>query len=179
MSDKPEKEEKKRKRKEKFDDIKSKVGNFFREKAPHLLDVIGDFLPDKGGLGIIKNLIDKDNDIPDAVKEEFSKLYELSLKELELINEDRADARSREIEVLKTKEASWLVKNIVPLIAITWTVFGMTIFIMVLTHKLSIDKGIIMLVINSVSNIVFMIVGYYFGSSEGSKLKTEKLTEKI
>lgn len=178
MSDKPDKEERKRKRKEKFDKIKSKVGNFFREKAPHLLDVVGDFLPDKGGLGIIKNLIDKDPKVPDAVKEEFAELYALSLKELELINEDRADARNREIEVLKTKEAPWLVKNIVPIIAIIWTVFAMVIFILVLDHKLEVDRGIVMLVINSVSNIVFMIVGYYFGSSEGSKYKTDKLTEK-
>lgn len=179
MSDqKPDKEERKKKRKEKREKIKEKFGNFFREKAPHLLDVVGDFLPDSGYLGIVKNIIDKDDKVHHTAKAEFAELYELSLKELELINADTDSARKREIEVLKTKEATWLVKSIVPLLAITWTVFGMVIFVLVLVGKLSLDKGVMMLVINSVSNIVFMIIGYYFGSSQGSKEKTDKLINK-
>ena len=38
----------------------TKVGKFLKEKAPGILDQVGDVLPDKGVLGIIKNLIDKD-----------------------------------------------------------------------------------------------------------------------
>ena len=29
-------------------------------KAPNVLDVVGEMLPDQGALGIVKNLIDKD-----------------------------------------------------------------------------------------------------------------------
>ena len=38
----------------------TKVGQWLREKAPSVLDVVGDVLPDRGVLGIVKNLVDKD-----------------------------------------------------------------------------------------------------------------------
>ena len=41
----------------------TKVGVFLKEKAPSILDTVGEFLPDQGGLGIVKNLITSDNTI--------------------------------------------------------------------------------------------------------------------
>lgn len=38
----------------------TKVGQWLREKAPSVLDVVGDALPDRGVLGVVKNLVDKD-----------------------------------------------------------------------------------------------------------------------
>ncbi len=37
----------------------TKLGIFLAEKAPDLLGVVGDLLPDSGGLGIVKNLLSK------------------------------------------------------------------------------------------------------------------------
>ena len=39
------------------------LGKWLKSKAPHVLDVVGDLLPDQGGLGIVKNLIEKDPDV--------------------------------------------------------------------------------------------------------------------
>lgn len=39
------------------------LGKWLKSKAPNVLSVVGDLLPDKGGLGIVKNLIDKDPDV--------------------------------------------------------------------------------------------------------------------
>ena len=39
------------------------LGKWLKSKAPNVLDVVGDLLPDSGGLGIVKNLIDKDPDV--------------------------------------------------------------------------------------------------------------------
>ena len=39
------------------------LGKWLKSKAPKVLDVVGDLLPDSGGLGIVKNLIDKDPDV--------------------------------------------------------------------------------------------------------------------
>ena len=36
------------------------LGKWLKSKAPNVLEVVGDLLPDKGGLGIVKNLIDKE-----------------------------------------------------------------------------------------------------------------------
>jgi len=37
----------------------TKVGKFINDKAPKILDAVGDVLPDKGVLGVVKNLISK------------------------------------------------------------------------------------------------------------------------
>ena len=41
----------------------TKLGAWLRDKAPNILGVVGDLLPDKGALGVVKNLIDKDPDV--------------------------------------------------------------------------------------------------------------------
>ena len=44
----------------------TKLGEWLRSKAPGVLSVVGDLLPDKGGLGIVKNLLDKEEGIDPA-----------------------------------------------------------------------------------------------------------------
>ena len=53
--------------KKKFKD--TKVGGFLSKVAPKLLDGVGDVLPDKGLLGVLKNVISKDDAIPQQDKE--------------------------------------------------------------------------------------------------------------
>jgi len=44
----------------------TKLGAWLKEKAPGILDTVGDLLPDKGGLGVVKNLLDRELDIDPA-----------------------------------------------------------------------------------------------------------------
>ena len=84
----------------------TKVGAFLSEKAPKVLDAIGGILPDQGTLGIVKNIITKDNDIAPADKETAMKLLEQDMVELkEISSRWRADMKSD----------SWLSKNTRPL----------------------------------------------------------------
>jgi hypothetical protein len=53
--------------KKKFKD--TKVGGFLSKVAPKLLDGMGDVLPDKGVLGVLKNVISKDDNIPQQDKD--------------------------------------------------------------------------------------------------------------
>jgi len=46
----------------------TKLGSWLKEKAPSVLDTVGDLLPDSGGLGVVKNLIDRQ--YPDLDPEE-------------------------------------------------------------------------------------------------------------
>ena len=49
------------------DKIKNtKLGAWLKGKAPKVLDVVGDLLPDQGALGVVKNLLDKEPDIDPA-----------------------------------------------------------------------------------------------------------------
>jgi hypothetical protein len=62
------------KKRKKFKD--TKIGAFLKSKAPKILDTIGDVLPDKGGLGIVKNLISSDSSIGPEDKEMALKILE-------------------------------------------------------------------------------------------------------
>lgn len=42
------------------------LGKWLREKAPSVLDTVGDLLPDQGALGVVKNLLDKEPNIDPA-----------------------------------------------------------------------------------------------------------------
>ena len=42
------------------------LGKWLKSKAPNVLDVVGDLLPASGGLGVVKNLIDKEPNIDPA-----------------------------------------------------------------------------------------------------------------
>jgi|TARA_R110002126_G_scaffold132387_1_gene276412 hypothetical protein len=41
----------------------TKLGIWLAEKAPGILEVVGELLPDRGALGVVKNLIDKDDSV--------------------------------------------------------------------------------------------------------------------
>ena len=50
-----------------MDKIKdTKLGAWLKRKAPNVLDTVGDLLPDKGGLAIVKNLIKKEPGVDPA-----------------------------------------------------------------------------------------------------------------
>ena len=83
----------------------TKVGKFLKEKAPKILDVIGDVLPDNGSLGIVKNLISQD---PDLTPEEKAALHAQIVEVYKLEVEDRDSARKREIEVSKFKKFDFM-----------------------------------------------------------------------
>ena len=44
----------------------TKLGGWLKGKAPKILDVVGDLLPEKGALGVVKNLLDKEPDVDPA-----------------------------------------------------------------------------------------------------------------
>ena len=58
----------KNKERKKFKD--TKVGAFLKEKAPKILNGIGDILPDNGVYGIVKNLITTDDKLTPEDKED-------------------------------------------------------------------------------------------------------------
>lgn len=44
----------------------TKLGQWLKDKAPNVLDTVADLLPDSGGLGVVKNLLDKEPGIDPA-----------------------------------------------------------------------------------------------------------------
>ena len=90
----------------------TKIGAFLSSKAPKVLQALGDVLPDKGTLGIVKNIIAGDNKIKAVDKEQAMKLIEQDIAEMkEVSSRWRSDMKSD----------SWLSKNTRPLALIFLT----------------------------------------------------------
>jgi len=116
-----------KKNKKKFKD--TKVGVFLKEKAPKILNGIGEILPDNGVYGIVKNLITTDNEMTSADKETAMKLLEIDLVEMQSIS-DRWQ--------YDMKSDSWLSKNTRPLTLIYLTVC-MTLYIILDSLQMAFD----------------------------------------
>ncbi len=143
------------KNKKKFRD--TKVGVFLKEKAPTILDTVGEFLPNQGGLGIVKNLISSDNTINTKDKETALKLLDQDIAEMNNIS----DRWSSDM-----KSDSWLSKNTRPMTLIFLTL-AMTIFIVLdSTVLLEIKTGWVSLL----EALLITVYVAYFGSRGAEKI---------
>ena len=143
--------------KKKFKD--TKVGKFLKDKAPKILDTVGDVLPDKGVLGIVKNLISSS----DEMSEEDKQIAFAHMKEMyELEVQDRDSARNREIEVAKIHKFDFLfyLTGIIGL-----SVFCFIVYAIAYLNIPEANKEIWIHLIGISEGVVLSIFGYYFGSS--------------
>lgn len=141
----------------------TKLGKFLGKTAPHILDVAGDLLPDAGVLGIVKNLVEKDEKIsPEDKKEALAQTKEMY--ELEI--EDRESARNREIEVKKTgdKDLMMVLTGIVGLLSFVFVIYAVVYEEGVLNNDLFVH---LMGMIEGV--VISNIFAYYYGTSSEKK----------
>tara|TARA_R100000700_G_C3112249_1_gene104761 strand:- start:176 stop:601 length:426 start_codon:yes stop_codon:yes gene_type:complete len=97
--------------KKKFKD--TRLAKFLKSKGSHIADFVGDVLPSEGILGIVKNVIDKDDTLPPQDKEEALKRLEFDLIEMQEVSKRWvADAKSD----------SMLSRNVRPLTLVFLTV---------------------------------------------------------
>jgi hypothetical protein len=145
------------KEKKKFKD--TKVGKFLNEKAPKILDTVGDVLPDKGVLGIVKNLISSSDELSPEDKaialDHLREVFELEVK-------DRESARNREIEIAKIHKFDFM---FVLTGVIGLSVFCFIVYAIVYLQIPDQNKEIWIHLIGISEGVVLSIFGYYFGSS--------------
>ena len=136
----------------------TKLGKFLLGTAPSIVETIGDVLPDKGILGIIKNLIDKDGNMSTEDRMEAHKQL-TELYELEVL--DRDSAREREVN-LRKYGTDWMFNatGIVGLLA-----FSFLVYTVVTTEVPESNKEIFIHMIGIVEGVALSIFGYYFGSA--------------
>lgn len=98
---------------------------------------------------------------------------ELNYKQIELNTEVelRKEAVRLVTEANSSINASWLSKNITPILASAATLSTMIIYFLVLVGKLKATEPTVLLVVSNATNILLVVFGFYFGSSIGSKLK--------
>jgi len=137
----------------------TKLGNFLGKTAPHILDIAGDLLPDAGMLGIVKNLIEKDEKIKPEDKKaalaQTKEMYELEVK-------DRESARNREVEVKKAggKDTMMMLTGIVGLASFLFIIYAVVYEEGVLHNELFVH---LMGMVEGV--VISNIFAYYYGTS--------------
>jgi hypothetical protein len=99
----------------------TKVGVWLRDKAPAVLDTVGDLLPDSGGLGVVKRLIDMEPNMSSEDKLNFNKLL--------IDYESNAQNNVTERWKADMLSDSWISKNIRPLMLI-YLVVMFSIFVL-------------------------------------------------
>jgi hypothetical protein len=133
----------------------TKLGEWFRNKAPKAFEVIGEVVPGGDALKAIGALIDASTE-----SEEEKEKARLMLAEF--ANADRANARNREIEITKTlNKRDWMQS----FVGIAAMVIGIT---MVIWAKSGVeDKEIFFHILGfAEGTLVGQVVNYYFGSSQ-------------
>jgi len=136
----------------------TKVGIFLKQKAPAILDGIGNILPDQGGFGLVKNLITSDDNIEQEDKDKAIKLLELDIQEMK-------DVSSRWRSDMKSD--SWLSKNTRPLTLIYLTVASTILMIIDSFHTMfDVDEAWVSLL----KTLLVTVYVAYFGSRGAEKI---------
>ena len=144
--------------KKKFKD--TKLGKFLSKAAPTVLDVAGDLLPDKGVLGIVKNLISKDPDISPEDKEVALKLLEQDMVEMQEVSKRWMSDMSSD---------SWLSKNTRPMALIFLTI-SMVIFMLMDSFDWGFEVEVMW--VDLLKSLLVTVYVAYFGSRGVEKYKT-------
>jgi hypothetical protein len=133
-------------------------------------------------LSIGEKVLDKVLPDPEAKAKAQATLLEMSQKgqlaELEAHVKEMQSARDREIQIATSEHAPLLNKIVTPVlalgtVALTFILFGIVLFADVKPES----KDIIIYVLGALTSAVTMVLGYYFGSSQGSKEKSAQIDE--
>ena len=130
------------------------MGEWFRNKAPQHLDTIGDLMPGGQAIKAIGALID-------ATTESDSERAEAHALLAQAEAQDRADARSREVEFTKaTGGRDWMQTAV--------GIVGMVAFIMMIwwaTQGVE-EREVYFHLLGVVEGVAVTIYGYYYGASK-------------
>ena len=140
----------------------TKVGQFLAKSAPGILGTVGDILPDNGVLGVVKNLISKEESLPAEDKEKAMKLLELDIIEMQEVSKRWSS---------DMKSDSLLSKNTRPMSLIFLTI-SMVLLILLdsFDWSFTVSTGWVDLL----QTLLVTVYVAYFGSRGAEKFQTIK-----
>ncbi len=138
--------------KKKFKD--TKVGKFILSKLPNF---VSKTLPDSGVLGVVKNLIDADENLTAEEKQQYHREI-VEIYELEVA--DRDSARRREVDVAKYGRTDYMfvITGLVGLLVFCFLVYSI-VFLEIPER----NKEVFIHLVGIAEGIVLSIFGYFFG----------------
>jgi hypothetical protein len=139
-------------------------------------------LPLAAILSIGEKVLDRVIPDPGVKAEAQAKLMEMAQKgelaQLDFQAKEMDSARQREVQIATSEFAPTLNKIVTPLlalgtVALTFMLYAVIIFVDVDEQS----KDILIYVLGALTSAVTMVLGYYFGSSAGSKEKDQKIKD--
>ncbi len=144
---------------------KTKVGMFLQKFAPNIIDIVGDVLPSSGALGIVKNLIDKDDKLTAEQKAEALELLRIDLENTK---------NARELQKIALQQDDLFSKRFVYYLATFWSV-TCSIYFFLSTFTDVVNEEIADIILGFLLGTVSgTIMNFFFGSSQGSKEKDRR-----
>lgn len=130
----------------------TRVGKFIVDKIPNLISIVGDNVTDSGVLGVVKDVLMNDKNIPEQDKETALKLLEIDKIEMQEVTKRWiADA-----------SGSWLTKNVRPLVLLFLTVSFIVGWFMQIEE------------LETVKELMQITFVAYFGGRSFEKIKSKK-----
>jgi hypothetical protein len=158
----------------------TKLGQWLKNKAPKILEVVADAIPGKGIIDIVAGLVSKDETIPEADRLEFKKMemdFELEMTQMYLT--DVAGSRDANVRIQESDKASWLAKNVGYIIDIT-VIYGFLAMFLVIIYRAvpEANKELFYMAFGSLATFAGTSINWHRGSSQGSAEK-QKFLDKV
>lgn len=139
---------------------KTMVGAFLQSVAPNIIDVVGDVLPSNGALGIVKNLIQKDDKLTANEKVEALRLLELDLENVK-------DARDMQKEALKQNDV--FSKRFLYYLSTFWSLIAACYFFLATFTPVMNDKIADIILGFLLGSVVGVMMNFFYGDSHKMK----------
>ena len=139
-----------------------------------MLNLIGSLLPI--GEKLVDRLIPDKEARAKAMLELKSMQEKGELAKLEAEFADKDSARKREMAISTSENSPWLNKIITSVLALGITGLTFSLFAVILFLEVTpANKDILIFLLGNLTTLVGLVCSYYFGSSVGSKDKTEEI----
>jgi hypothetical protein len=136
----------------------TKVGEWLIDKAPEILDVVGDFVPDAGLLGAVGKMIESSQMTPqdkEQARAQLTSLYQLEV-------EDRKSART-------LYSSDGMVQKILAIVfTVAYFFLSYVMFQHFINHEINLGEfeiGFISTIFGAMSAKVNTVVDFFFGGS--------------
>lgn len=160
--------------------IMSFFTDLFSSGASNLITAVGD--------AIDKNVTsdqerkELDNEFAKASMQHEEQMATLGVQETQAYLADTASARDNQSRVQESEHASWLAKNVQPLLA--FAIIGLTfILYAVVVYGSTKDdflrpetKDVVIYILGALTTVATQVVSYFFGSSSGSADKSKTIS---
>ncbi len=156
------------------------LSSLFAGGAANVIDAVGNavdkvFTSDEQRISL-------ENEIRRAEMSHKAEMKSLDIKETGLFLGDIDSARDNQSRVQESENASWMSKNIQPILAVGLILLCFCMFGKILFSGISSnpnESNIIMMILGGLLGVMGQVVSYFFGASRDTGEHTKKITDII